>query len=161
EAPVERPHLLAVLLDDARGAVLERVREAAFEHVRRLDQVVVDGDDRVADLPGAGLGEEQRRVEHGGHPTIVAPTLTPCRCASAPTAPPGWGTGSSPSSPSARSRRGRGAASRSWTGSGGCGTGSHGTPASGWGRWTARRWSAPTGSSSGAPTVRRPRPGRR
>ena len=46
--PFEAPVLTAVgVLDDARRPVLQRAGEPALEDVRRLDDVVVDGDERV------------------------------------------------------------------------------------------------------------------
>jgi hypothetical protein len=45
-------------LDDPGRAVLERPRQPAFEHVGRLDEVVVDRDQRVADRPGVGVREQ-------------------------------------------------------------------------------------------------------
>jgi hypothetical protein len=58
--PVEEPDLVALRgLDDARCRVGQRGGYAAFEHVRRLDDVIVDGDDRVLHLPRQRLGQEQ------------------------------------------------------------------------------------------------------
>ena len=50
--------------------VLERRGQAPVEHVRRLDQVVVDRDDRVADLPGLGVGQQAvgLALGHAGAP---------------------------------------------------------------------------------------------
>ena len=47
----------------------EPVGQAALEGVGRLDDVVVDRDDRDPDVPGFGLGQEQRLVQGGdlGH----------------------------------------------------------------------------------------------
>ena len=57
--PVVHPGLPAVVgVDDARGAVGELLGHAALEGVRRLDDVVVDGDDGVAALGPLGLGQE-------------------------------------------------------------------------------------------------------
>src|SRR5439155_1800262 len=57
---VELPDLVAPLIaDDLGRPVLELRREPPLEHVGWFDQVVVDGDDGVADLPRLGLGEEE------------------------------------------------------------------------------------------------------
>ena len=52
------PHLTAVLgLDHPRRLILQRLREAALEGVLRLDDVIVDGDDR----PATGLARRLRQ----------------------------------------------------------------------------------------------------
>ena len=57
---VELPHLVALgRLHHPGGVRLEPGRKAALEHVRRLDEMVVDRDHRVADVPRLGLGQEQ------------------------------------------------------------------------------------------------------
>ena len=56
----ELPDLMARAgLDDPRRAVLERGGQPPLEHVRWLDDVVVDRDHRVLHLPWRGLREEQ------------------------------------------------------------------------------------------------------
>src|SRR5581483_4031201 len=71
---LELPDLVALVgLDDPRGAVLELRGQAPLEHVGRLDQVVVDRDDRVPDLAGLRLGQEQRGIEiDRRHDSIMA-----------------------------------------------------------------------------------------
>ena len=57
--PVVHPGLTAVIrVDDPRRAVGELPRNAAFEGVRRLHDVVVDGDDGVEPLGAFGFGQE-------------------------------------------------------------------------------------------------------
>ena len=61
EAVFVHPRLAAVVeRDDVRRALGERGGNAALEEVRGLDQVVVDGDDRVVPGAGLGLGQERR-----------------------------------------------------------------------------------------------------
>src|SRR4029079_14380437 len=64
----ELPDLWTHLVhDDLRRAVLELRRQAALEHVARLDEVVVDRDHGVLHLERIGLGQEQRGIECLGH----------------------------------------------------------------------------------------------
>ena len=70
---VELPDLVALdRLDHLRRQVLEPGREATEEHVRRFHEVVVDGDQRVAD--GARLGVGQQPV-HLALPPVQLPLL--------------------------------------------------------------------------------------
>ena len=60
---VVHPGLAAVVgVDDPRRAVGELARDPTLEGVRRLDDVVVDGDDGVAALGALGLGQEGDRA---------------------------------------------------------------------------------------------------
>jgi hypothetical protein len=63
-------------LDDLRRPLLERGGEPPLERVRRLDDVVVDRDHGVPDLPGCRVGEEQ--LVHGCHK--VPPLFTVLFC---------------------------------------------------------------------------------
>src|SRR5436853_51888 len=68
EVAVELPDLVALLgLDYPGRSVLEPAWEPVLEHVGWLDQVVVHGDDGVADLPRLRVREEQ--VLGGGRHT--------------------------------------------------------------------------------------------
>ena len=69
---VELPDLVPPLVDHDPGRlVLQLLRQATLEHVGRLDQVVVDADDGVPDLPGLRLGEEQVLVNRARHASIL------------------------------------------------------------------------------------------
>jgi hypothetical protein len=58
EAALVGPSLLSILeLDDPRRPLCERARESPFEEVRGLDEMVVDRDDRDADLPRLGIAK--------------------------------------------------------------------------------------------------------
>ena len=63
DLPVELPDLVALDgLDHLRGQVLEPGGEPAEEHVRRLDEVVVDRDQRVPDRAWVGVGQQPVRL---------------------------------------------------------------------------------------------------
>jgi hypothetical protein len=58
----EHPDLVALrALDDARRLLLEAPREPPLEGVRGLHQVIVDGNQRMADLARLGVGEQRAR----------------------------------------------------------------------------------------------------
>src|SRR5580704_613244 len=64
---LELPDLMPLWrLNDPGRSVLECRQEPAFKRVCRLDDVVVDGNHRVALYPGLGFGQEELGVE-GGH----------------------------------------------------------------------------------------------
>jgi hypothetical protein len=58
--PVELPDLVAFRgLDDLGGERLETSGESSFEHVGRLDQVVVDRDNGIEHLAWLRIGQEE------------------------------------------------------------------------------------------------------
>ncbi len=60
------PHLTAVLgFDDARCSLGQRGGNPTLEHVGRLDDVVVDGDQNVMAVPGTGVRQQR-------HSTTIA-----------------------------------------------------------------------------------------
>ena len=68
---LEDPHLTSVvMLDDAWGTIGEFPGKTAGERVRRLDDVIVDRDDREPPLGSLGLGEPAHRSLLGGRESL-------------------------------------------------------------------------------------------
>ncbi len=68
----ELPDLVALLgLDDVRRPRLQIAGQPALERVRRLDDVIVHRDERVLDLAGKRVGQEELRRSSAAHSHLL------------------------------------------------------------------------------------------